>query len=162
MHRRSEVRVIAAFYNTCWFTSEPAQSSVSSLPWKPTPYYSTCMHTEGAIAMASSTVATRSFQRADRFTQQLTGHSLIALSITMCFTHSWGRRITFYISRRQGLVVLSRNGSYSSGDRKKEALQGSQEMPKDAAEPALHARIRRHYHHQQEQQWQQQIGRGGE
>lgn len=56
--------------------------------------------------------------------------------------------------------MLSRSGSRSSGDRGKEALQGSREMPRDAAEPAPHARIHRHYHHQQEQQ--QQIGRGGE
>ena len=39
-----------------------------------------------------------------------------------------------------GLAVLSRSGSRSSGDRGKEALQGSREMPRDAAEPALHAR----------------------
>lgn len=30
----------------------------------------------------------------------------------------------------------------------KEALQGSREMPRDAAEPAPHARIHHHYHHQ--------------
>lgn len=35
-------------------------------------------------------------------------------------------------------------------------------MPEDAAEPALHARIRRHYHRRREQQQQKPIGRGGE
>lgn len=45
-----------------------------------------------------------------------------------------------FISRGQGLAVLSRSGSHSSGDRGKEALQGSREMHKDAAELAAHAR----------------------
>lgn len=45
-----------------------------------------------------------------------------------------------FISRGQGLAVLNRSGSRSSGDRGKEALQGSREMPRDAAEPAPHAR----------------------
>ena len=44
-------------------------------------HHTTCTHTERAIAMASSTMATRSFQRTDQFTQQLTGHSVKPLSI---------------------------------------------------------------------------------
>lgn len=103
--------------------------------------------------MASSVVVTRS-----QFTQQLTGHSVNLLSITPCLALSpplssffalFLQQISFcqepeelpFISRGQGLAVLSRSGSWSSGDRgKKEALQGSREMPRDAAEPAPHAR----------------------
>lgn len=114
-------------------------------------------HTEGAISMASSSEATRSSEQPDQFTQQLTGHSVNLLSITPNFTLSLSLlpflsllKIHFFchepeklpfISREQGLAVLSRRGSRSSGDRGKEALQGSREILRDAAEPAPHARI---------------------
>lgn len=99
--------------------------------------------------MSSSAVATRSFQQPDQFTQQLTGHSLNPLSITPYFILSALSFPMYFFCHEPeelpfisgGPAVLSRSGSRSSGDRGKEALQGSREMPRDAAKPALHARM---------------------
>lgn len=88
------------------------------------------------------------------------------LYITPYFTHSpplfplfspWISSVMMpdelpFISRGQGLAVLSRSGSHSSGDREKKALQGS--LHKDAVEPAPHACIHRHYHYQRVQRQQ--------
>lgn len=96
--------------------------------------------------MASSAVATRSFQRPDQFTQQLSGHSVSLLSITPYTTLSPPFYSPFptlftmnffchepeelpFISRGQGLAVLSRSGSRSSGDRGKRSSAG---IPRDA------------------------------
>lgn len=107
--------------------------------------------------MASGVVVTRS-----QFTQQLTGHSVNLLSITPCLALSpplspplssffalFLQQISFVKSQKSYLLsaedkVLQCSAGAALGrvvtEEKKEALQGSREMPRDAAEPAPHAR----------------------
>lgn len=169
MHRRWEItphqRLIVAFHNTCWITSEPAWGSVSSLPWKPTPYYSACTHTEGAIAMASGVVVTRS-----QFTQQLTGHSVNLLSITPCLTLSpplspplssffalFLQQISFVKSQKSYLLsaedkVLQCSAGAALGrvvtEEKKKLCRDPERCPEmQLNRHRTHARNHHHYHH---------------
>lgn len=174
MHRRREItshqKVIAAFHDTCWITSEPARDP-SHLYHGNQHHTTVHAHTlRGAIAMASSAVATKKlsatrpiYSAANWTLSQPSVHHSLFHSLSSPFPSLFFFTMNFFchepeelpfISRGQGLAVLSRSGSPTSGDRGKEALQGSREMPRDAAEPAPHARIHHHYHHQREQQRQ--------
>jgi hypothetical protein len=65
-------------------------------------------------------------------------------------------------NRGQGLAVVCTSSSQSGGDRVTEALQGSPEMPRAAAEPNQgSARRLSHYHHYQQPQQQQSANRKG-
>lgn len=100
--------------------------------------HTTCTHTDRAIAMASRTRATRSFKRVEQFTQQLTApsvkpavyHSLTLFISSLLFLQLISSVIcqTNYLFSAEGKV--SWRFSHTSGDRGKEALWESQEMPK--------------------------------
>ncbi len=175
MHRRSEItsqqKVIVAFHDTCWITSEPAPGSVSSLPWKPNPYYSKCTLTLKE-QLPSSAEATRSFQRPDQFTQQLTGHSVNLLPITPYFTLypplyslfplflQW---ISFVMSHKNYLLSAEDKVSQCSigaalgrvVTEEKKLCRDPERCPEmQLNRRRTHARIHHHYHHQREQQRQ--------
>lgn len=123
------------------------------------------------MSMASSAVATRSFQQADQFTQQLTGHSLNPLSITPYFTLSllslfqW---ISFVMSQKNYLLSVE-DLQCSVGVALGRVVTEEKKLCRDPERcPGMqlnrhctHARIHHHYPHKREQR-QQQIGRGGE